>query len=168
MMRSAAAIVVELEQVMEREERLIEQFSSWERSMNERVKEKQWKELQQVMVGADEVSKSIDECEKLRAELFEQLRKAVGEAPDSGFYQVAVRLPEKDRNRLSERFRSLKMSVLKLRGIIWGIDAYVKAVQGALKDIIGEISPARKGTIYAKTGTARNAETGALVLNRHL
>lgn len=168
MKRSPVAIVVELERVMEQEERLIEQFASWERAMNERVKEKQWKELQQVMAGADGVSAAIDSCETERAALFEELKAAVGEGGEAGFYQVVYHLPEKDRNRVAERFRSLKMSVIKLRGILWGIDAYVKAVQGTLKDILGEISPARKGTIYARTGAVRNAEAEALVLNKQL
>lgn len=161
-------LAVELENVMNREYDLICTFSEWERNLNEHVRNRSWNQLQKVMKEAEQVSEEISLCEKERMRIFSELRDASGEEPDAGFYQVVVHLPAEERDRLSRSFRELKLSVLKLRGIIWGIDAYVRAVQGTLKDIIGEMSPMRRGTIYAKNGGPRRAESGPLILNRHL
>ncbi len=157
-----------LEEIMNREHSLISTFSEWERKLNENVQNRSWDQLQKVMKDAEQVSEAIDLCEQERMETFARLREEAGEGADSGFYQVIVHLPAEERERISRSFRELKLSVLNLRGIVWGIDAYVRAVQGTLKDIIGEMSPMRRGTIYARNGGPCQPDTGPLVLNRHL
>ncbi len=162
------SLTEKLEKSMEQERDLILQFSLWERDLNQHVCKRDWKKLQKVMASAEALSDELDKQEQMRCEVFAQLRDAVGELPDAGFYQVAVHLPAEERERLSALFRELKMAVVNLRGIVWGIDAYVRAVQGTLKGIIGEMSPMRRGTIYAKNGGARQSEAGPLILNRQL
>lgn len=161
-------LLEQLEAAMDRQQELIVQFGTWEREINEYVRQRRWAELQEVMQKAGALSSTIEACEEERNKLFLQLCDEVGEDSDAGFYQVMIHLPEECRERLSVKFRELKMSVVKLRGLVWGIDAYVKAVQGTIRDLIGEMSPSRKGTIYAKSGGARSPETGPLVLNRQL
>jgi hypothetical protein len=157
-----------LEKAMKKQQKLIADFSVWERKLNHHVQNREWKQMQAVMEEAGKVSEKIDLSEKERLEAFAALRDMLGEGEEAGFYQVVVHLPSKERDSLSSSFRELKMGVINLRGIVWGIDAYVRAVQGTLKDIIGEISPMRRGTLYAGDGIAKNPDAGPLVLNREL
>jgi hypothetical protein len=127
-----------------------------------------WKSLTHNIEKMDRLSGYLRALEKERVHVFEKLRREVGESAESGFYTVVVRLPEAEQNTLSKLFRQLKGLVLQLQGLTWSIDAYTRSLSSTIYDILQEIFPHRRGTMYSKTGRKRANDSDPLVINRQL
>lgn len=127
-----------------------------------------WKELSHNLEKMDRLSGYLTALEKERVHVFEKLRQEVGESADSGFYTVVVRLPKDAQDNLSTLFRQLKGLVLQLQGLTWSIDAYTRSLSSTIYDILQEVFPHRRGTMYSNTGRKRMNENDPLVINHRL
>lgn len=127
-----------------------------------------WKMLSQNLEKMERVAAYLSALEKERVHVFEKLRAEVGEKSSSGFYSVAVRLPQPQQDELSQLFRQLKSRVLQLQGVIWSIDAYTRSLSSTIYDILQEIFPHRRGTLYSKSGRERGKGNDPLVVNHQL
>ncbi len=127
-----------------------------------------WKTLSHNLERMERVSGYLTALEKERVHIFEKMRSEVGAERDSGFYTVIVQLPQEEQDGLSHLFRQLKSLVLQLQGLTWSIDAYTRSLSSTIYDILQEVFPHRRGTLYSKTGHKRSNESDPLVVNRQL
>jgi len=127
-----------------------------------------WKKLSQTLEKMEHVSGYLAALEKERAHVFSKLRSEVGAKTTAGFYTVVVHLEQERQERLSGQFRELKNLVLQLQGVIWSIDAYTRTLSTTIYEILQEIFPHRRGTMYSKSGRKRKSGNDPLVVNRHL
>lgn len=127
-----------------------------------------WKNLSHNLEKMDRLSGYLTALEKERVHVFEKLRHQVGEKAEAGFYTVVVRLPEAEQETLSKLFRQLKGLVLQLQGLTWSIDAYTRSLSSTIYDILQEVFPHRRGTMYSNTGRKRANGSDPLVINHQL
>lgn len=127
-----------------------------------------WKRLSKNMEQMEHLTGYIAALEKERYHLFSSLRREVGARSNAGFYTVVVHLDGPVQEELSALFRQMKGLVLQLQGVIWSIDAYTRTLSTTIYDILQQIFPHRRGTMYSKTGRKRSNESDPLVVNRQL
>lgn len=127
-----------------------------------------WKQLTESLEKMEKLSGYLTALEKERMHVFEKLRNEVAAGPSAGFYTVVVRLPKDEQDQASELFRKLKSQVLQLQGVVWSIDAYTRSISTTIYDILQEIFPHKRGTMYSKTGKKRSTDNDPLVVNHQL
>ncbi|MDY7028846.1 MAG: hypothetical protein SVR04_11165 [Spirochaetota bacterium] len=127
-----------------------------------------WKRLSQNLERMEHATGYIAALEKERSHVFSTLRREVGEKSTAGFYTVIVHLDAGRQEELSKLFRQLKSLVLQLQGSIWSIDAYTRTLSTTIYDILQEMFPHRRGTMYSKTGRKQKHGSDPLVVNRQL
>ena len=116
----------------------------------------------------DHLTGYIAALEKERCHVFSSLRREVGAKSSAGFYTVVVHLEDDVQEELSVLFRQLKSLVLQLQGVIWSIDAYTRTLSTTIYDILQQIFPHRRGTMYSKSGRKHSNDSQPLVVNRQL
>jgi len=127
-----------------------------------------WKKLSQTLERMDSVTGYITAIEKERSHVFASLCEKTGVGRSCGFYTAVVHLDEPRQEELSILFRQLKSLVLQLQGVIWSIDAYTRTLSTTIYDILQEVFPHRRGTMYSKSGRKRKSDSDPLVVNRQL
>jgi hypothetical protein len=138
--------------LMTAEIELLEEFGQREQELKEILHRNDWDSLSNLIKDLAPLTERIDELETRRHEEFAELRRKLGEGPNTGFYHVIVHLPEAERDRYFRLYRRLKMTVLKIQGITWGIDTYIRTVTGTMNQLLNEMFPFRKGTLYGRDG----------------
>ncbi|MFW5712806.1 MAG: hypothetical protein ACOCW5_01175 [Spirochaetia bacterium] len=127
-----------------------------------------WKQLSESIEKMERLSGYLAALEKERDHVFEKLRSEVKASPSDGFYTVVVRLEREEQETLSSLFRKLKTKVIQLQGVIWSIDAYTRSISTTIYDILQEIFPHKRGTMYSKSGKKRKIDNDPLVVNHQL
>ncbi len=127
-----------------------------------------WKQLSESMEKMERLAGYLSALEKERVHVFEKLRSEVKASPSDGFYTVVVQLEREEQETLSDLFRKLKTQVIQLQGVIWSIDAYTRSISTTIYDILQEIFPHKRGTMYSKTGKKRKTGNDPLVVNHQL
>ncbi len=147
---------------------LLDNLSREEARLQIAVLQKDWIALEACVREMKAIAQGIEECEQKRTESYRVLKAALGLKPDDSFYEVLSRLPIEDRQELAELYRRLRIGIVKVRSITDGIDAYVTATVGTMRDILDELFPERKGKIYSRSGTVSSADASSLVVNHRL
>lgn len=151
---------------MKRELELLSLYAVHEEKIQGFIKNKNWKFLEKHIRDMDALSLSIQTVEEERVGLFRAAVAELGLPGDAGFYQLAVRYPEAERDELAALYRNLKLALLRIHGITECIDSYsrtaIDMVQQALKDLF----PYRKGNLYTKRGKSLPLEGDALIISR--
>jgi len=152
--------------VMKRELELLTLYAVHEEKIQAFMRNKNWKTLEKHIRDMDALSLSVQAVEEERVAAFHAARKGLGLPEDTGFYQLAVRYPDAEREELSLLYRSLKLALLRIHGVTECINSYsrtaIDMVQQALKDLF----PYRKGHIYSRKGKALPVEGDPLVVSR--
>lgn len=167
-MIESADNIVQLIAILGKEIELIDSFSHAEELIMESVLNSNWDNLEMAINQTKELSVLINTLDKQRDDCVEILRESAGENDDIHFYRLTAKLEINQKNKVNDLYRTLKLSVLNLQNINWRIDAYVGTVTGIMKQTLKDIYPNRRGSLYSKTGTIREAENNPMVLNRKL
>lgn len=113
-------------------------------------------------------SGELVELEEIRRQAYAQLREELGLGPDDAFYDVLTRLNNDDRARLAQLYRRLKVAVMRMSGRNASLEHYVSTSSETLEEVLSELFPQRKGTIYGRSGKASARHGSAFVVNRSL
>ena len=157
-----------LSKILKKEIELIDSFAVAESSIMDSIITNNWDILESAINQADGLSRLIEALDRERDYHVEKLRESTCEDDSAHFYRLTVGLETEQRDRINDLYRKLKLSVLNLRNMNWRIDTYVSTVTGIMKQTLKEIYPHRRGSLYSKTGTIREAESNPMVLNRKL
>lgn len=120
--------------------------------------------LSQLQVRSGE----LVELEETRRKAYGQLREELGLGPDDAFYDVLTRLNNDTRSRLASLYRRLKVAVMRMSGRNASLENYVSASSETLEQVLSELFPQRKGTIYGRSGKASSRHGSAFVVNHSL
>ena len=124
--------------------------------------------MNKIIQDANPLIEQINSTEKKRNDAYVKLRNHFNYKEDASFYHLVVNFPEDERDLFAELFRSLKLAAFKIQGVTGGIDSYVSNVSDSMHQILNELFPARKGKLYSKAGSPKEAEMNPMVLNHQL
>jgi len=153
---------------MDRETELLNAYFSEEKRLFTAVTSRDWHHLENSIRGMEETGKSIAAFEEKRETALSALRGMHNAGDRERFYFFLQKLPEEDRSLLAESFRNMKVAVLRLQALDNQIQGYLRSAATTLKEIVEEIFPHRKGTMYCKKGKTSEPEANPMFISRHL
>ena len=157
-----------LEKCMLKQLELFKSFYDAEEKIKKNIMAKNWPELDRELTAIQKYAEKIDKTEAERNKIYQAMRIYCGGQPLESFYAFISRYcPEKSES-LTQLYRELKVSVMRVKTLTMRIDAYLSTVTSAVKSVLDEAFPARKGTIYDSRGINRGVSDPPLVLDRQL
>lgn len=147
---------------------LLTEFHDAETAMKARIHRKDWDGLESVMDQMTGLADRLVETEQSRHSTFEELRASVGEGEEASFYRVIVHLEPAERDTLADLYRTMKFSVFGIQTAASCMDEQVRSMNETMHDILGELYPHRKGSLYSKSGTKRPNDENPLLIDREL
>jgi pyridoxine 5'-phosphate synthase PdxJ len=140
--------------VLERENSLVARIASFQALVKRSVRERKWTDFRALMQGLKQVGEELKTVEAERMALI----------PDDNqhFYQMAVGYPEEERSRLTEIYRQLKMSVLKIRLENESLSNYIKQSESVAADFIE--TAGGNGRSYSSEGKRKQPDMSSMVV----
>lgn len=157
-----------LTELMERQAALLEHMVSYEITLKESIVAHNFTGLELAQRKMSPILNEIAAAEAARHAAFLKLQVAVGEGPESGFYEVLSHLDRATREKAADAYRTLKFTVLKIQGLTDSIDIYLTTVTAAMQEVLSELFPFQKGNIYTRRGTKRQAQANPMLISRRL
>lgn len=154
--------------VLKRQSEGIEAFGALEQRMQQAVLEQRWDEIDRVIPASEALARELEALDIQRHEAVLAFKQSLGVAADAPFGELLARLPEEHRRPLATAFRSLQVSVLKVKGLTNGIDSYVRGAVKATSRLMHEVFPDHRGTLYSRRGQRAPADGRAMVVDRRL
>ncbi|MCF7927991.1 MAG: hypothetical protein K9L68_03150 [Spirochaetales bacterium] len=156
-LKRAITLQIDLFKSFQREEELLKDY----------LFKREWGGLEATIWRMDHLSGRMEEFETERAEVFAKLAEGYGLAKNAGPYEVMGKMEPDQRNELTDLYRKLKMAVLSMKCETEAMDDYLKTTTDVVREMLGELYPYRKGRLYSRHGTAQNADSRSMVLNRN-
>lgn len=157
-----------LERVLKSQIELLERTAVEHRELQSAVMDRDWQALEEYMARLSVRSGELSELERRRHDAYRNLREQLELDSGDGFFEVLTRLDNGPRARLAELYRNLKVAVMRLAGQNGNLESYVSASSETLEQVLAELFPQRKGTIYGRSGVATAKDSRAFVVNRTL
>jgi len=88
---------------------------------------------------------------------------------DDSFYSVINKIHKNSSNEIVDIYRIVKHEARSIRVINEGFSRFLQSRKNLVNDIMEEIIPDRKGTIYNRRGfSSHKGGSSSLILNKHL
>lgn len=152
--------------VLDRQTALINELSELELELQTIVADRNWERLSMVVPKMTAVSDAINESEEIRAEMVRDLSRMAG--PGMLFSELLRRLPTEARVAVTERYRNLKVAMLRLRSRSSNIDSYLRATISTQRGVLKELYPDRTSPGYSSSGDGTLNAAPAMVLDHTL
>lgn len=157
-----------IKESLARQAELMLEFGRREHELQQAVMDRDWPAMDALVPRMENLSRELAALDARRHALFLEAKTAVGLPADATFSEYVQRIPEADRHELTTLFRSLQVSVLRVKSVTRGIDSYVRGNLRTTNEMLGTLFPDQKGTIYSRHGRRSPADGRAFVLDRHL
>lgn len=146
----------------------MQEFGEQEQALQNAILARDWSATDTLIPEMRRLSLEIAALDVRRSALIAAAREEAGLGPDAPFAELVQHAPDSERRELNRLFRSLQVSVLRVKSVTRGIDSYVRGSLRATEETIGAVLPDQKGTLYSKRGNRAPADGRAIVLDRHL
>ena len=131
--------------------------------LRDSVQQKKWAPALATAQGLERFAAKIEETDTARDRTFQDLCAILGLSSDVPFAILLSRLDVAQRSVLEKRWRSLRISVIRLGTASNRLRYYAEALGGTVGRILEEIFPHRKGRIYSRRGKATSVNDALLV-----
>lgn len=147
---------------------LMLEFGNREQELQTAVMQRDWPAVDKLVSVMRIMSDELAAMDERRNEAVGDLKAALGARTDASFAELLTRLPTREREEVTALYRSLQVSVLRVTSVTRGIDAFVRGSIRTTNEILGEVFPDQRGTLYSRRGQKAHADQRAIVLDRHL
>lgn len=152
--------------ILDRQTALINELAEMELELQKIVANRNWERLSQVVPRMTAISEAINEAEALRSDAVRDLTRLAG--PGILFSELLRRLPTEARIAVTERYRNLKIAMLRLRSRSSNIDAYLRSTISTQRGVLKELYPDRTSPGYTSSGDGTFSTAPAMVLDHSL
>ena len=153
---------------MKAEMKLFDEFAEGENRLNDLAKRKKWAEMQAVLEELGSLAEKIEECEDSRNAVYLSCKAEMNLKEDDGFALFLAQVPDKHRETLARLHAGLKKRLLAIKSLSSGLIYYFACMQDSIAQVLGEIFPHRKGTLYSPQGESKESSEAAVVVNHEL
>jgi hypothetical protein len=154
-----------LQESMERETGLFSRLALDVERLKASFQEKNWGESIRISEGIERIAQNVEEADIARDAAFSLLRDALGLPRETAFSALLPSLPDDERKRVEEAWRSLRMTVLRLKTATGRMRYSAEALSDTLNRMLNEVFPYRRGKIYSRRGTPTTV-TSALIIDK--
>lgn len=168
--QASSRIAEQLKNTLTEEKDLLDCFSNEEEKLRLFVDRRDWIGVDAVLRELQGLADDVVSLEEGRQDLYQSLCRSVGRSPEDTFYRVTAELPAGElRRELNNLFRSIKVSLLRLKGVTTGLGLFVADKEKTIQEVLGELIPQSRGSLYNRQGLRRSGGGSDIkVLNRQL
>ena len=157
------ALVRALKDLMDREAELFVDLGRRVERLRDSFQQKSWGPSISLSEGIERSSRAIEEADLARDDAFASVREAMHLPGETTMSAVLPGLPDLLRSEMEERWRGLRMAVVRLKTDTGRMRYSAEAMAGTLNRILEQVFPYRKGKIYSRRGTPTNVNSAVLV-----
>jgi hypothetical protein len=151
--------------ILLREIELLEKIPPLQVLIRDAVLNREWADYEYLMESIGKIGVQFEGLEEEREGIFSEFSEAILGTEKDRFYALASRLPERERNELTDLYRRLKMETLQIKLTNDSLMEYLQEAKSAVNGLLENAYPDRRGKIYSKEGISREAEMKSIVLN---
>lgn len=151
--------------LLERQTSLIDTLTRHEVRLQQTVADHDWTTVETLIGEMTSVSEQLAVAEEERNNAFLEIAFSLGGETD--FAVVLSRLPAEVRQTVSQRYRELKVAVLRLQSHTANMDAYLRSTLATNRGVLRELFPEHAAPGYSSDGQGRIEAGTALMVNQH-
>ena len=160
--------IAHLKSQLKKQSEWLGEFGKKELDLQKAILERNWPAMDSVMPELERLSATLEAVERRRHSVVSKLKLAAGLEESAPFAELVLKVKPRDRAELTSLYRDLQISVLRVKNHTSGIDSYVRNSVRTANTVLGAFFPARKGTIYSRSGAQSPVRGSAMVLNHEL
>jgi ribosomal 50S subunit-associated protein YjgA (DUF615 family) len=153
-----------LKRTLRAEARSLKDFAELQKGLQLAISKRQWTELSKDIDALRELAEKIETLEEDRIQAYQILKCSLQADGKESFTEIVCRLPAKDRDELLSLYRHLKAAVIRVKASAGLLNYYVQSMSDALRQILEELFPHRKGKMYSRTGKPKEPGDESLML----
>jgi hypothetical protein len=158
-----------LKKIMTHEISLFSLYKDEFNKMVNLVMEKEWITLQRSFDAVQNISNEIEKADTKRDDLYCELCKLTGSNKDDSFYSVISKIHNNGSSEINDIYRIVKHETHSIKVLNDGFSRYIQSRKNLVNEIMEELVPDRKGTIYNRKGFSfHDGSSSSLILNKHL
>ena len=153
-----------LKRALRAEARMLKDFADLQKSLQQAISKRKWTELNKEIEDLRLLADRIEVQEEDRVQAYQLLKDSLHAGKEDSFLEIVSRLPVEDRDELLVLYRHLKAAVIRVRASAGLLNYYVQSMSEALRQILEELFPHRKGKLYSRTGKPKEAGDESLMM----
>jgi DNA-binding transcriptional MocR family regulator len=153
-----------LKRALRAETRTLKDYADLQKSLQQAISKRKWTELNREIDALRQLADKIEALEKDRIQAYQMLKSYLQTREREGFTEIVSRLPAEERDELIGLYRHLKAAVIRVKASAGLLNYYVQSMSEALRQILEELFPHRKGKMYSRTGKPKDAGDESLML----
>jgi hypothetical protein len=142
----------------------LKDFADLQKGLQLAISKRKWTELNKEIDSLRQLAEKIETLEEDRIQAYQTLKSSLQVDDKESFTEIVSRLPAKDRDELLGLYRHLKAAVIRVKASAGLLNYYVQSMSEALRQILEELFPHRKGKMYSRTGKPKEPGDGSLML----
>ncbi|MDR2194872.1 MAG: hypothetical protein LBP19_10515 [Treponema sp.] len=151
---------------LKQEDELLQKIIETQSAVRNAVLKREWTDFETLNGELEAYKEQFEALEAERLALFGTVPDAEGKTPH--FYTMVSRLPEDEREDLSELYRSIKDRALKVQIANEALLLYLTEARSTVGDFMKAAFPDRKGGVYSRQGRKVSSDMRSLVLDQIL
>jgi hypothetical protein len=155
------------ENILEMEIALFQQLAQTERVVQEALIQRDFLLLDEYLEKSKEISEAIREIDHQRDGLYTVILEELGIEREYGITFLLASLEGSDRERMANLYRELKITVLQVKNLTSGINAFSTSKLDSMHRMLDELYPHRRAKTYRANGT-HHPESEPMVLDHTL
>jgi len=153
-----------LKRTLRAEARTLKDFAELQKDLQQAISKRQWTELTKEIEALRRLAEKIETLEEDRIQAYHTLKSSLAANEKESFTEIVARLPAKDRDELLALYRHLKAAVIRVKASAGLLNYYVQSMSEALRQILEELFPHRKGKMYSRNGQPKEPGDESLML----
>ncbi len=143
-------------------------FVEQEQELQSAIMERDWQAADTLIERMRAMSSELSMLDQMRHDAVEEAKAAHGVPESAAFSDLIAQADPEQRAEINTLYRGLQVAALRITSVTRGFDAYVRGSVRTTNEILGEVFPDQRGTLYSKRGERAPADQRAMVLDRHL
>ena len=158
--------IIGLYAILAEQEKAIDSMSQTALNIQDCLIDRDWERLEANMIQISEHSTALQSMENSREAHCAQVTTELGMAATATLRDIAAQLSSTERVVMMAMHRRIRVSSVRLKGIVAGISHYIGILSGTIQGALNELFPGRR--LYASNGGRADLEESALVVDRQL
>ncbi|MHB9292535.1 hypothetical protein Holit_01633 [Hollandina sp. SP2] len=161
--------------ILHLQNQVLEKISMIQESVRNAVINREWTDFESLLNTMNQYGDQFQVLEAERAALLSSFLEEDSSPAQKGdkdkkssFYNLVSRLPEQDRNGLTEMYRNLKLRALKIRMANESLVAYLTEAKTMVNSFLEAACPDRKTQFYSRWGTKVATDARSMMVNHSL
>lgn len=158
-----------LTEIMTREISLFSLYKEEFCKLKRFIIDREWLPLQRSLEAIKNISAELEEADRVRDYIYRELLAEAGGDESESFYTLVSRIYGESSKALIDEYRMIRHEARTVKVLNEGFNRYLSNRRNLIKEIMEELIPESRGSIYNKRGIAsQNGSSSSLVLNKHL